>query len=233
MARGSRSGQVETYSWHSFTRSLIHFCWFGFSPPGFWLNKPCLCCKLADKTLKQFVHRSFILVGKMRQQTSATPAQRQSEKYLMISNALHYNNTRLTFFSQDHVVNCHQTQVKDWFSKLSWAELDANPKDLPLVLRMLAGPTPCHPCHLRSEFLDCWLGEILTAPISIQHYWALAGAWQSFHTQRPLIPLERSIFVLWLLTPLGVSMSILEKRCFAFSPASRLLLENWKEKRKA
>lgn len=98
MARGSRSGQVETYSWHSFTRSLIHFCWFGFSPPGFWLNKPCLCCKLADKTLKQFVHRSFILVGKMRQQTSATPAQRQSEKYLMISNALHYNNTRLTFF---------------------------------------------------------------------------------------------------------------------------------------
>ena len=34
----------------------------------------------------------------MRQQTSATPAQRQSEKYLMISNALHYNHTRLTFF---------------------------------------------------------------------------------------------------------------------------------------
>ena len=98
MARGSRSGQVETYSWHSFTRSLIHFCWFGFSPPGFWLNKPCLCCKLADKTLKQFVHRSFILVvGKMRQQTSATPAQRQSEKYLMISNALYYNNMRLIF----------------------------------------------------------------------------------------------------------------------------------------
>ena len=226
MARGSRSGQVETYSWHSFTRSLIHFCWFGFSPPGFWLNKPCLCCKLADKTLKQFVHRSFILVvGKMRQQTSATPAQRQSEKYLMISNALYYNNTRLIFFSQDHVVNCHQTQVKDWFSKLSWAELDANPKDLPLVLPMLAGPTPCHPCHLRSEFLDCWLGEILTAPVSIQHNWALAGAWQSFHTQRPLIPLERSIFVYDLFVlcfspipfwPLSGSMSILEKRCFAF-----------------
>lgn len=228
MARGSRSGQVETYSRHSFTRSLIHFCWFGFSPPGFWLNKPCLCCKLADKTLKQFVHRSFILVvGKMRQQTSATPAQRQSEKYLMISNALHYNNTRLTFFFARPCSELSSNTSKRLIFKTILGRIGCQPQGLALgasdACRSNPMPSPaiCDPNSSTAGWVRSWLHQ--SAFSTIEHWLGLDKAstlkdhsflWNVLFLFMIFLfyAFRRFLLKFW---PLSGSMSILEKRCFA------------------